>query len=435
MTPAAHIATAIDLLEVVWPTLRTPKSAPVDVQIHQYFRKHRFMGSTDRAKVSAFVYLILRHLSQLEWRLRETGVPVHPRLLAIAALLTLQNERAANFNSIFTGGQYAPGKLNATDEKAIAGIIRQGELPNTMPHYAAWSIPEWIAPLFLQEYGEQTGSLLASLNCEAPVDLRVNTLKSTREQVIEALTRDGFSPVPSPLAAHGIRLQKRGAFFNTAAFRNGWFEMQDAGSQLIAEMVGAKPGEKIVDFCAGAGGKTLALAASMHNKGRLYAWDIAEHRMKDLKTRIKRAGVDNTQVQVLVSENDSFIKRHKGEMDKVLVDAPCSGTGTWRRNPDLKWRTTSEGLLELVEVQRRILMSASRLLKKNGRLIYATCSLLKDENEQQVEWFLTTHPQFRVVPLIEIWHKDSPLTGKVLKLTPHQDGTDGFFAAAFERME
>ena len=219
-------------------------------------------------------------------------------------------------------------------------------------------------------------------------------------------------------------------------------EVQDEGSQLAAFLADAQPGQRVIDFCAGAGGKTLAIAAQMKNKGKILAFDVSEKRLTQMKPRLKRAGVDNVEIHVLSSESDSYLKRHKGTADRVFIDAPCSGSGTWRRNPDLKWRLTQTQLDELSEIQRRILDSAARLVKKGGRLIYVTCSMLQCENEQQLSGFLDRHPHFRVVKPEEIWNKDERFfeTQKIARLsdrdyfrtTPHQDGTDGFFAAILE---
>ncbi|MBM3618610.1 MAG: RsmB/NOP family class I SAM-dependent RNA methyltransferase, partial [Alphaproteobacteria bacterium] len=272
-----------------------------------------------------------------------------------------------------------------------------------------------------------------ALGTEASLDMRVNTLKTTREALIKSLKEEGFDPSPTPYSPWGVRLAKRGAIFNTKAFREGWFEVQDEGSQLIAFACNAKAGEKVIDFCAGAGGKTLALSAMMQNKGRVLAWDTSATRLEQIVKRIRRAGADNIQRHAIESESDAFIKRHKGSADVVLIDAPCSGSGTWRRNPDLKWRFAQQDLDEVTAIQTRVLASAARLVKPGGRLVYATCSLFNEENKKQVEQFLSRNPDFRVATPAEIWNNEYGFNGleaqDTLQLSPLRSNTDGFYAA------
>jgi 16S rRNA (cytosine967-C5)-methyltransferase len=279
---------------------------------------------------------------------------------------------------------------------------------------------------------------MPALNEQATTDLRVNTLKTTRETLQAELAKEEFFSTPGVLSPVCLRLDKRGPIFTSPLFKAGHFEVQDEGSQVVAMMVDAQPGQRVIDFCAGAGGKTLAIAAAMKNKGRILAWDTSEKRLKQIVPRLRRAGVDTVQTHVIESENDAFIKRHKQTADRVLVDAPCSGSGTWRRNPDLKWRFNRKDLDEVLAVQQSILQSASRLVKPGGRLIYATCSILLDENEHQITQFLKSVNNFRVVCAQKIWDKNSTCgeneTVSFLSLTPHEDGVDGFFAAVLERV-
>jgi 16S rRNA (cytosine967-C5)-methyltransferase len=273
---------------------------------------------------------------------------------------------------------------------------------------------------------------MEALNAQAPIDLRANTLKCLdAADLILALDVDGYHGVRTPISPLGVRLKKRLPAFNTQAFKDGKFEMQDEGSQLVSLLVEAKPGQKVIDFCAGAGGKTLAIAATMKNKGRILAWDISENRLSQMGKRLARAGVSTVQTHVLRDEADPFLKRHLKTADWVVVDAPCSGSGTWRRNPDLKWRFTLEDLQEIKQVQARILKSAARLVAPGGRLVYITCSLFPDENFWQVKQFLGGNPTFAVEAPNELWNKHTTLRDGItaLALSPHQDGTDGFFAA------
>jgi len=269
----------------------------------------------------------------------------------------------------------------------------------------------------------------------APLDLRVNTTRMSREAVIANLATEDIVAEPTPYSPLGLRLKGKPALNRLALFQEGVIEVQDEGSQLLALITGARRGEMVCDFCAGAGGKTLALGAMMKNSGRLYAFDVAEKRLANLKPRLARSGLSNVHPQLLTSENDTKVKRLAGKFDRVLVDAPCSGLGTLRRNPDLKWRQTPESVAELNVKQAAILASSARLVKAGGRLVYATCSLLPEENEAIVEAFLATHPDFVLLPMPEVLAAAGIEldTGDMLRLSPLQHGTDGFFAAALER--
>ena len=237
----------------------------------------------------------------------------------------------------------------------------------------------------------------------------------------------------------GLRVEGRPPLATLKCFKDGLIEVQDEGSQLVGLLVDAKPGMRVVDFCAGAGGKTLAIAAQMRNKGKIFACDVLQGRVDRAAVRFTRAGIHNVERKGLSSERDPWVKRHAGTFDRVLIDAPCTGTGTWRRNPDAKWKLTRQDLAELTELQRRILDSACRLVKPGGRLIYATCSLLAEENEAQIAHFLSHHAEFKLLPLPYVWHDviggAPPAEGAMLSLTPARNGTDGFFAAILERQK
>ncbi|NTU77712.1 MAG: RsmB/NOP family class I SAM-dependent RNA methyltransferase, partial [Alphaproteobacteria bacterium] len=269
----------------------------------------------------------------------------------------------------------------------------------------------------------------------APLDLRVNPLKTTREKAFAVLKEAGLPVELGRYSPFGLRIKDRPALNRIALLRDGAVEIQDEGSQLVALLVAPKPGERVVDFCAGAGGKTLALAALMENKGRIVACDVLANRLKRSAERFRRAGIHNIEIKPLTTEHDPWVKRHKEGFDRVLVDAPCSGTGTWRRNPDGRWRSLGPGLETLLPLQASILESAARLVKPGGRLVYATCSLLPEENDEQIEKFLAAHADFKVIPVQEASGAlpDLPPTGPYLALTPHAHHTDGFFAAVLER--
>ena len=297
-------------------------------------------------------------------------------------------------------------------------------------------MPEWLFEKLVARDGEAAALELAhAVNQPAPLDLRVNAIKATREDVITALAEAPILCEPTPYAPLGIRIIKKPALQNLPLFKNGSIEVQDEGSQLLSQIVGAKRGEMVVDFCAGAGGKTLSLGAAMRNTGRLYAFDISEKRLAKLKPRLARSGLSNVHPVQIAHENDAKVKRLAGKIDRVLVDAPCSGLGTLRRNPDVKWRQTPQSLVELNEKQASILAGAARLVKAGGRLVYATCSILDEENEAIVAGFLASRDDFVLIPMSEVLaeQKIDLQMDNYLKLSPALHHTDGFFAAVLER--
>jgi len=303
-----------------------------------------------------------------------------------------------------------------------------------MPDEIRGECPSRAVAALRRRFGDAFSREMAALLTAAPLDLRVNPLKATREVVLRALRALGLRAERSRMAPYGVRVNERPSLSSLPMLKNGEVEIQDEGSQLVAMLVDARPGERVVDFCAGAGGKTMAIAAQMLNKGHIIACDVRDNRLKRSAERFRRAELHNIETRLLASERDRWVKRHKGAFDRVLVDAPCSGTGTWRRNPDARWRALGAGLDSLLPLQGSILASAARLVKPGGRLVYATCSMLHEENEEQVATFLAAHPAFRVVTL----HEAAPqLTDSAhsdyLSLTPARHGTDGFFAAIMRR--
>ena len=408
---------ALDEMETNWVE---GGRAPADAVLNQFFRKRRFIGSKDRGEISRVVYSVLRNEMALDWQLEQGGLAKRPRGRVLAESVLLGGVELENLKELCDGQQYAPARLSEDEQTWIKSHAGQPLTDEAMPDSVRHGFPEWLAPRFTELFGEDLPNAMAALNREAPVDLRVNTLKTNRDEMLEALAQAGLEPEPTPHSAEGIRLLRRGALFATEAFRAGWFEMQDEGSQLVAALVQAKPGDKGIDFCAGAGGKTLALAAQMENRGRILAWDTSGKRLGQMRPRLGRAGVSNVQSRVLKSERDNVVKRHRDSADWVLLDVPCTGTGTWRRSPDLRRRTTPEALAEVQEHQRAILESAARLVKSGGRLIYATCSILPEENEHQVEAFLESHAGFT-------------RTAEDLRLYPHTHGTDGFFGSVMQK--
>lgn len=445
MRDDARIQAAIDLLNEIVDSPR-----PADGVASEFFRARRFIGSKDRRAVADRAWGVLRRWARLawwvRWALQQTGeeVPgwdgVSPRLRVIADLVLSEGMGPSGLGDRFTGEKFAPKRLTVREQGIARALKGRPLTAEEMPAWVRGEVPEWVIPRLDHLYGDHLPELLTSMEDEAPTDLRVNTLKTNLEEAVAALAGEGVEAVPTLLSPLALRLENRVNLPSTKVFRDGLVEVQDEGSQLVALLTDARPGMAVCDFCAGAGGKTLGLAAAMENKGRLSACDVSAGRMERSAQRLKRAGVHNVSRHVLASEHDKWVKRHKGTYDRVLVDAPCTGSGTWRRNPDAKWRLTEEGVAELTERQASILASAARLVKPGGRLVYATCSLLPEENDAQITRFLETQGEaFRVVPVPAIWaeavgSERCPVDGSYLHLDPARHGTDGFFVAILERV-
>ncbi len=438
MQPAAHIQASIEVMEHLQSVWAQDRRAPVDALLSQYFKARRYIGSKDRGAISDLLYFVLRNGAALEWHIEQCDRSVTPRRLVMVALLfygapghtPMERE---DIVALFSGAQYAPPAITEPESLMLARCEGREFTSAMMPDAARYNYPDWLDGRLKNTFGDELPEAMAALNAQAPIDLRVNLLKcKSQADLILALDRDGYFGVPTPHSPIGVRLKKRLPAFNTQAFKDGLYEMQDEGSQIVSLLVQARPGQKVIDFCAGAGGKTLAIAATMQNKGRILAWDVNERRLEQINKRLARAGVDNVQTHVLKSESDAFLKRHVGSADWVVVDAPCSGSGTWRRNPDLKWRFAAEDLQEVKSLQQSILQQASRLVKPGGKLVYITCSIFPDENTWQVKQFLTHSPSFRVATPDKMWNNHVILQeglGPYLQLSPHKDGTDGFFGA------
>jgi len=427
MTPSARLQATIEILDEID---RVPR--PADALVSGYFRARRYIGSKDRAAIAEMTYDILRHHGRLMWWLERYICENTPRLRLVAYLALVQGTKAEIINEMFSGGKFAPASLNDGEKKALKKLAGHTLEHPEMPEAVVVECPDWAAPMLQKRFGKKFGKEMAAMLDPAPLDLRVNTSKATREEVIRILRDGGFKAVACKYSPFGVRLWNRPSLGQLTLLKEGKVEIQDEGSQLVAMLVDAKPGHRVVDFCAGAGGKSLAMAAMMENKGRIIACDVFPNRLKRSAERFRRAGVHNIEVKPLANENDPWVKKHKESFDRVLVDAPCSGTGTWRRNPDQRWRSLGQGLESLIPLQTNILKSAARLVKPGGRLIYATCSLLPRENEEQIEKFLAAHEDFRAVPVNKIC-PDIPANGPFMALTPATHGTDGFFAAVVER--
>lgn len=439
MKPGACISSSIELLDIINDAWGSGSRQPADSILAQYYRSRRYIGSKDRAAISALVYFTLRNGSALEWLLEQAAHKPSSRALIILSLIFMHEADLNEFSDwLSDSDKYSAKPLTDAEKKLVTKYSGTGIIHADMPDSAKYNYPQWMEKRLQQAFGDELPQAMDRLNEEAEVHLRTNSLKTTRSNLLEELNAEGLDAKASETHPLCIRLAKRGPVFSTDAFKNGWFEMQDEGSQLLADLVQAKPGDKVIDFCAGAGGKTLAIAAKMKNKGRILAWDNTESRLKQMPKRLARAGVDNVMRQLIKSETDPFIKRHKNSADWVLTDAPCSGSGTWRRSPDLKWRTTPKDIEEIKQIQANILRSAARLPKPNGGyLVYATCSIFAEENEQQIEKFLDDHPEFELVPASELAGELPPAIASsntpYLRLMPHIHDTDGFFAAVMRR--
>lgn len=399
-------------------------NAPADSVVSRYFREHRQLGHGDRGFIAETVYAILRRQRSLAAR---CGDLVSARRLVLAVLVCGQGLNRRELEPVLRGSEIDwLGSLKAVDFASLPQAVRL-------------DLPDWLyAALAAQYPGEELVSLAESLVQGAPLDLRVNTLKAERDAVLARFQADGMAASACKFSPYGIRLAGKPSLAKHPLFLDGSVEVQDEGSQLLGLLVQPKRGEMVADFCAGAGGKTLLLGAMMRSQGRLYAFDVSEKRLSKLKPRLARSGLSNVHPVRIESENDIKIKRLAGKLDRVLVDAPCSGLGTLRRNPDLKWRQSEASVAELTAKQAAILNSAATLVKPGGRLVYATCSLLAAENEGVVAAFLAAHPDFVSLPALEILQRQgvegvAPQSGDALQLLPHRHGTDGFFAMVMER--
>lgn len=393
---------------------------PADRTLTYVLREKR-VGSLDRPLVAEGFYAWLRHRLTVEAIAFDGGKPKDEfTALALAALARQFRRRV----TVPAGETDRYTKFLKTEE--------------TIGAHAKRELPAWLWDRLGLQYGnEERVALADELLKPASFDLRVNTLKAKRDDVLRRLQKEGFDGArATPLSEIGIRLQKlelgRVDISRHELFEHGVIEVQDEGSQLLAKLVGAKRGEFVIDFCAGAGGKTLALAAMMASTGRLYALDNNERRLDNLGPRLARSGASNVQTMRIENEHDSKLTKFAGKVDRVLVDAPCSGLGTLKRNPDLKWRQSPASIKELVEIQKSILSEAAKLVRAGGRLVYATCSLLAEENEKVAEHFIANHEGWMIIPVSlrdEAPNPEKPFA----QLLPHRDGCDGFFAAVFER--
>ncbi len=388
-------------------------SRPADQALSAYFRSHRELGQQDRAFIAETVFAVLRRKRSLEAAAGSTA----PHALAVAALIKVFG---------------ISGRALADHDAELSARIKSVQTSEFPPAVQA-DLPDWLWQRLSAEYSPDEATAIArGLLNPAPLDVRVNLAKISREEVLSRLELEA---APTPHSPAGIRFKGKPQINRHALFLDGSLEVQDEGSQLLAYLLAPRRGEMVADFCAGAGGKTLAISMLMHGTGRIYAMDVSEKRLRELAPRAARAGISNVHPIVLAGEGDVRAKRLSGKLDRVLVDAPCSGFGTLRRNPDLKWRHGEGAIAELAAKQLRILNAAAKLLKPGGRLVYATCSILSEENEAVADRFASEHPEFTALSCTELLatQRIAVETGERLRLWPHRHGTDGFFAAAFEK--
>src|ERR1700744_2286921 len=431
MTPAARLSAAIELIDTI-----EAQRAPAAQALKEWGTSHRFAGSGDRAAIAGLVWDVLRRRASSAW-VREDDAP---RSRVLGMLKVERGLDAAAISALCDGGRFAPRPLTDAERGALAT-----RSPDDAPAPVAGDYPEWLDPYLAKIFGEDRAAEAAAMASRAPLDLRVNTLKAKREKVLASLKHLGAKETPwSPI---GLRIElgadaKNPGVHAEEDFIKGLVEVQDEGSQLAALLSAAKPGEQVIDLCAGAGGKTLALAAMMQGKGRLIATDHDKRQLAPIYERLSRAGVHNCDVRTPKGPDDTLSDIH-ASADLVLIDAPCTGTGTWRRNPDAKWRMRPGALEVRLKDQVTVLDRAAALTKPGGRIAYITCSVLPPENNDQIRSFVARHPDFAVVPpsqtMSVLWDKADDFAAATLQspegllMTPRRTGTEGFFLSLLKR--
>ena len=414
MTPAARVQATIDILAALDRTQQ-----PVDRYLRDFFRARRYAGAKDRRAIAEHVFDIARHRARFAHRMGDASA----RALMIAALLAHGDDPEA----LFSGG-YGPAALTDAERAAIAAT------PPPAPPHVAGEYPAWLAPSLARAFGDRLAQEMAALQDRAPVDLRVNTLKAARPAVLAALQAEGFAAAPTLWSPVGIRIppgEGSAALAKSPLFLAGAFEFQDEAAQIASLLAGARPDMRVLDLAAGAGGKALAMAAEMNNQGAILAFDDDPRRLAPLAERAARAGI----TCITPAQGRGGPLWGNGTFDLVFLDSPCSGTGTWRRQPELRWRLTPERLAALTGIQDSLLDEAARHTKPGGRLLYATCSLLPEENEDRVTAFLGRNPAFRRRDAAAAWDAAIPGLGQDFRASPAMTGTDGFYCALLQQAE
>lgn len=427
MRPAGRIQAAIEVLTDI-----EERHRPASLALADWGRAHRFAGSGDRAAIGNIVYDALRHRASIAWRMGSQ----EPRALALGVMAFHWDESAESLGVMFLDDPHAPPPLNDAEIKAVtAGSLDEA------PGWVQADIPEWLEEAFIGNFDDEYIAEGRALSLRPRTGFRVNTLKATRDKVVKQLKR--FNLEPAEISPAGLRIAPSRGSARTpnlqpeAAYQKGWVEVQDEGSQVCSLLVYARPGEQILDYCAGAGGKTLAMAAAMENKGQIFAYDADRNRLKPIYERLKRAGTRNVQVRGPGESLEDLVDK----MDRVVVDAPCTGSGVWRRRPDAKWRLTPDMLEKRLAEQTLVLEEASRYVRPGGYLCYITCSVLAQENEGRVYAFIEDHEDFELLSAGEVWEELFPDTQSkpwssdecTITLTPAATGTDGFFFAVMGR--
>ncbi len=432
MRDSARIQTAIEILFKM-----KEANIPMDNVLRDYMRNRRYIGSKDRKYIVELVYDVMRSTARLGWWLGHVKHEDSPRTRVIA-YLRLTGMSTHDVTIRFVEENHCTGILTLDEEKLIEALEGKDLTHKDMPEAVQAECPEWAEEDLRELFGDDFKSHLEAMLEPAQIDLRVNIIKLSVEQAQDSLAKDDVKTIRTTYAPHGLRCLEKPYMSATKAFHKGFVEIQDEGSQLIAHICDVKPGMRVMDYCAGGGGKTLGLAAQMEGKGIIFALDNSTRRLEKGRRRYKKADIHNVEVRSLEDEkNRKWLRRQKDAIDVVLVDAPCSSSGTWRRNPDLRWNWFGPTLEEITVLQAEILDRVADKVKIGGRLVYATCSLFKSENEDQIESFLKKYLNYKVLNIAENWPEGTPcpVSGEYLRLNPKDHETDGFFTAVLERVE
>lgn len=427
MKPQARIQALID----IYDQIQSNDRVPMDTVVGDYMRHRRYIGSKDRANIAERAYNVMRHYARLGWWICNHGTDDNGRTRALGWLALGEQSDQKYIEGLFDGSQYAPEALSDDELSFLSALVGKDMHAKDMSVDVRAECPPLYKDRLMAYFGDDFEEEMAAMLQTATLDLRVNTFLATQEKAQNFLEADGVKTEPTPYSKVGLRCANKAYLSRTKAFNKGWIEIQDEGSQLIAQMSGAQPGMQVLDYCAGAGGKTLAMAAMMERKGRIVAMDNDERRLMKGRERYKKAKVaDIIEVRPLSeARHVKWLKRQTDKFDIVLLDVPCTGTGTWRRNPDMRWTVYGPSLDELTAIQAEIMDKTSHAVKPGGVMVYATCSLLPDENEQQIEAFLKRHDDFEVRAIDPALGLGSPY----MRLTPKRHQTDGFFTALLHK--
>lgn len=426
MKPQARIQAVIELIGKVYEI-----RMPMDSICGDYMRTRRYIGAKDRAFIAENVYDLMRHHARLGWWLEHLDIPATARARVIVFMALVQGTALNRFKDLFDGSAHSPEQLSDQEIALIERLEGQSLRHKNMPEDVVCESPPDMTGALRSYFGKNFYTEMNAMLEPATLDLRVNTFVIERDNVKASLEKDGVSTQDTPLSPVGLRCENKAFLSRTKAFQKGWIEIQDEGSQMISQLCEAKPGMQVLDFCAGGGGKTLALASAMQRKGRIVAMDNDTKRLERGRLRYKKAQIaDIVEVRSLEDEkNRKWLRRQKDKFDVVLLDVPCSGSGTWRRNPDMRWKNYGPPVEELTKIQAEILEKAQGCVKPGGRLVYATCSLLPAENEDQINAFIAAHPDFTIEELDPKRGLGTPF----MRLTPHRHQTDGFFTAILKK--